>query len=211
VLARVPRVFRAGQFGFDLLSTKTRYFQGSNLIWIPFSQNIGRAHWLHQGLRRLDADGTPNTIYGTPADTPHLCAQPYCTNLVDGPGRCAEHATARTTASPAADHGYGARAWRNVRDAYIAAHPTCERCPRPAYDVHHRDGRRPRDPGANDFENLEALCRRCHRAETRRMSKLDKPNPTARGGQSGTPANLPRERSRAANGPEIRRARRGLR
>jgi 5-methylcytosine-specific restriction enzyme A len=58
--------------------------------------------------------------------------------------------------------GYGA-VWRRVRDAYLAAHPTCERCGARADEVHHRDHRTPLDPGANDWSNLEALCRRCHR------------------------------------------------
>jgi len=50
-----------------------------------------------------------------------------------------------------------------VRDRYIAEHPMCERCGAPAIEVHHRDGRHPGEPGANDWSNLESVCLRDHR------------------------------------------------
>lgn len=94
--------------------------------------------------------------------TPHLCAEPGCPNIIDGPGRCPTHQAGR---APSGTQGYG-HTWRKVRNAYIAEHPMCERCGAPALDVHHRDGRHPGEPGANHWTNLEALCRSCHRWET---------------------------------------------
>jgi 5-methylcytosine-specific restriction enzyme A len=94
--------------------------------------------------------------------SPHLCAHPGCPVILpDGPGRCPDH---KGRPRPGT-RGYGA-AWRRARDGYIREHPDCERCGAPALDVHHRDGRHPSDPGANDWHNLEALCRSCHRRET---------------------------------------------
>ena len=94
--------------------------------------------------------------------TPHLCAEPSCRVILDdGPGRCPEHRGTPRSGTP----GYGA-AWRRARDPYIAEHPDCEICGRPAVDVHHRDGRHPSAPGANAQSNLQSLCRSCHRRET---------------------------------------------
>jgi len=98
-------------------------------------------------------------------DAPHLCAAPYCATVIDGPARyCATHGAAHTHSGTP---GYGG-SWRRVRDAYIAAHPACEQpgCDKRALDVHHIDGRHPSEPGANDWRNLQALCRGCHRRET---------------------------------------------
>jgi 5-methylcytosine-specific restriction protein A len=95
--------------------------------------------------------------------TPHLCAHPGCAVvLVDGPGRCPAHARGR---SRSGTPGYGSR-WRRARDAYIRAHPRCERCFAPAQEVHHRNRRHPSEPGANAWGNLQALCRSCHRYVT---------------------------------------------
>jgi 5-methylcytosine-specific restriction endonuclease McrA len=91
---------------------------------------------------------------------------PFCRNVVMGAGRCPEHRRGGTAGTP----GYG-YAWRRVRDPYIKQHPNCERCGKPAIDVHHIDGQHPSEPGANDWTRLEALCRSCHRRETERMKK----------------------------------------
>jgi O-antigen/teichoic acid export membrane protein len=61
-----------------------------------------------------------------------------------------------------------ASSWPSVRDAYIAAHPHCERCLKPAVEVHIRDGRLPSERGRNAWGNLEALCGSCHRQATDR-------------------------------------------
>jgi 5-methylcytosine-specific restriction protein A len=101
--------------------------------------------------------------------SPHLCAEPGCPTVVEGPGRCAEHGRSswdRWRCTPAgrarAAGGYGWR-WTRERNAYLAEHPSCERCGDEAHEVHHRDGRSPNEPGANEWRNLESLCRRCHR------------------------------------------------
>jgi 5-methylcytosine-specific restriction protein A len=101
--------------------------------------------------------------------TPHLCAEPFCPNVVDGPGRCPEHRHGRARSG---SDGYGAK-WRKVRDAYLREHPACEGCGSsgPWLDVHHRDGRSPLEPGANDWHNLQTLCRSCHRRVTERAKQ----------------------------------------
>jgi 5-methylcytosine-specific restriction endonuclease McrA len=102
-------------------------------------------------------------------NTPHLCAEPYCTTILpDGPGRCPEHRGAPRSGTP----GYGAN-WRRIRDAYIAEFPQCEfpGCTKPAVDVHHIDGRHPSEPRANDWTNLESLCRSHHRRITEHVKR----------------------------------------
>lgn len=95
--------------------------------------------------------------------TPHLCAEPGCPAVLDdGPGRCPDH---KGGPGRPGSRAYGWR-WQRIRNAYIAAHPKCERCGMPALDVHHRDGRSPLDRGANTWTNFEALCRSCHRRAT---------------------------------------------
>lgn len=108
-----------------------------------------------------------------------LCAEPYCPAISDedvpGGWRCPDHQRTGWDRMPAAKRSGYDHKWRRIRDAYLAEHPACERCGQPATEVHHRDHRPPTEPGANDWHNLEALCRRCHRrasskraAETRR-------------------------------------------
>jgi 5-methylcytosine-specific restriction protein A len=100
--------------------------------------------------------------------TPHLCAEPFCSVVLDAPGRCAEHGSRwdhwrATPEGRRRSRGYGSR-WTKVRDAYIAEHPLCEVCGEAASaEVNHKDGRTPLDPGANEWSNLEALCLPCHR------------------------------------------------
>lgn len=47
-----------------------------------------------------------------------------------------------------------------MRRAYLACHPVCAMCGAPAEEVHHvlpiREG------GSHDWDNLQALCSRCH-------------------------------------------------
>jgi len=92
---------------------------------------------------------------------------PLCPNIVDGPGRCAEHR--RGAASGAS--GYGAK-WAKLRARFIAQHPVCELCgsPRPL-DAHHVDHARPGDPTFYRWDNLQALCRSCHRKLTEAEKK----------------------------------------
>ena len=100
-----------------------------------------------------------------------LCAEPWCTELVDAPARrCPTHTTrGHTSGTP----GYGGRQWRNTSRAYLHTHPTCEQpgCTAPATEVHHRDGRHPLDPGANDWRNLQALCHPHHSRATAKQQR----------------------------------------
>jgi 5-methylcytosine-specific restriction protein A len=96
--------------------------------------------------------------------TEHLCSEPFCSEIVIGPGRCEKHrrkAWGRVPATPPGAYGW---AWKKTRDAYIRAHPRCEHlaCTAPASEVHHRN----HDPLDNRWSNLEALCLDCHRRET---------------------------------------------
>ena len=103
------------------------------------------------------------------------CAHPGCPALCSG-RYCPEHQRAATAhynkheRDPASRKRYG-RAWKRIRDAYIEAHPLCERCEQagqivPAEEVHHilplsRGGTHARD-------NLMALCSSCHSTITAR-------------------------------------------
>lgn len=105
----------------------------------------------------------------------HPCSYPGCPLLTSG-RYCEEHqriVTARYNKyerDPASKRRYG-RAWKRIRDRYIAAHPLCERCQRagkvvPAEEVHHI---LPLAKGGTHVEsNLMALCHRCHSEITAR-------------------------------------------
>jgi 5-methylcytosine-specific restriction protein A len=97
------------------------------------------------------------------------CAHPGCPNLTAG-RFCPAHAKqdARNyeqyRRDPDTRRRYG-RAWKRIRDRYIAAHPLCEQCSAaghitPAQEVHHivplSDG------GDHAEDNLMALCSSCH-------------------------------------------------
>lgn len=65
---------------------------------------------------------------------------------------------------------YHSKAWETTRDAYMASvSHICERCGRAAKIVHHKrylDHDSVSDPNVTlSFDNLEALCLRCHNAE----------------------------------------------
>ena len=74
------------------------------------------------------------------------CSYPGCPRLTSG-RYCEEHQKIITAhynkhqRNPASKRRYG-RAWKRIRDRYIAAHPLCEQCKRagkitPAEEVHH--------------------------------------------------------------------------
>ena len=68
----------------------------------------------------------------------------------------------RPTAS-STRRGYGVR-WRQLRLAFLREHPICAVCGRPATDVDHVV---PKAEGGDDTEeNLQPLCRTCHRKKT---------------------------------------------
>lgn len=97
------------------------------------------------------------------------CSHPGCPNLTDG-RFCEEHQRQENQRyekydrDPVVRRRYG-RAWKRIRDKYIAAHPLCEMCKQqgkitPAGEVHHiiplSRG------GTHDRSNLMALCKSCH-------------------------------------------------
>ena len=74
------------------------------------------------------------------------CSFPGCPNLTDG-RYCKEHEKQENKRyekydrDPAVRRRYG-RAWKRIRDSYVAAHPLCEECERNgkltrAEEVHH--------------------------------------------------------------------------
>jgi 5-methylcytosine-specific restriction protein A len=97
------------------------------------------------------------------------CSTPGCPNLTEGQ-YCEQHRVTerrrydKYQRSPDMNKAYG-RAWKRIRDRYIAAHPLCERCEEngkltPAEEVHHKlpvsQG------GRHNRENLMSVCRSCH-------------------------------------------------
>lgn len=63
---------------------------------------------------------------------------------------------------------YGRR-WRKLRAAYLVQHPLCEcGCNRPAEVVHHKRAHRDDEALMYDWDNLQALTKRCHDAITAR-------------------------------------------
>jgi 5-methylcytosine-specific restriction protein A len=69
---------------------------------------------------------------------------------------------------------YHSKSWKRTRDAYIRAHPLCERCLKhgvytPGEIVHHKEHLTPQNIGdpkvSLSFDNLETLCRKCHAIE----------------------------------------------
>ena len=103
------------------------------------------------------------------------CAYPGCPELTDG-RYCAEHQKIITAhynryeRDPASRKRYG-RAWKRIRDSYIAEHPLCEQCQRdgkltPAEEVHHIQPLA--QGGTHARDNLMALCPSCHSTITAR-------------------------------------------
>lgn len=55
--------------------------------------------------------------------------------------------------------------WRQTRAIKLASDPLCERCNRPATQVHHRAGVAANPELALVLPNLESLCVECHEKE----------------------------------------------
>jgi len=99
------------------------------------------------------------------------CAHFGCPKLVTG-RFCEDHAKQdareyeRYRRDPETRNRYG-RAWKRIRDRYIAAHPVCERCLAegkftPAQEVHHLQELSA--GGDHAEENLCSLCKAHHSA-----------------------------------------------
>lgn len=97
------------------------------------------------------------------------CTYPGCPNLTDR-RYCPAHEKSERQQynkyhrSPSINKTYG-RAWKRIRDRYVAKHPLCEMCLKdgrmtPVEEVHHilpvNRG------GTHDEANLMSLCRSCH-------------------------------------------------
>ena len=98
------------------------------------------------------------------------CSYPGCGLLTDRQ-YCEKHQKEmnrdyeRYRRDPKTKKRYG-RTWERIRKLYADTHPFCEDCYKrgiitPVEHVHHKlpltEG------GTNDFENLESLCKSCHR------------------------------------------------
>ena len=130
-----------------------------------------------------------------------LCNHPGCGVILDTPGRCDAHPYPRRRSGTATPGGYGTRAWRSARDSYMRANPTCQAlgCQQPARICHHRDGRRPQDPGANAWTNLAAMCDACHRLITVHPERVALRQPTWGGKVNGTSREERRRHPRTGN------------
>jgi 5-methylcytosine-specific restriction enzyme A len=65
---------------------------------------------------------------------------------------------------------YASTLWRQLRAAFLAANPLCDECSRHgrtevATDVHHLKERKTHPHLSLEWDNLQALCRRCHNAK----------------------------------------------
>lgn len=99
------------------------------------------------------------------------CMVPGCPNLVETPGvhRCPEHHREYLQQWERPRDVKYDQTWRMRSRMFLAQNPTCERCGAPAELAHHIY--RKRDGGADDEENLEALCRSCHEREHNQMGE----------------------------------------
>ena len=89
--------------------------------------------------------------------------------------------------SPAYQKLLNSKRWRELRARYREAHPLCERClaerrVSPTVDIHHRE---PVESAKTDYDmqrlcfdwnNLQALCIRCHVEVHQAMGKATKAN-----------------------------------
>jgi len=105
------------------------------------------------------------------------CAYPGCTALIARGRFCPEHQAAGGMSTDmdrgsAAARGYDAR-WRKLRDMFLARHPLCadlfgyhqrDKVTELATDVDHVLPKRA--GGADSYDNLQALCHRCHSRKT---------------------------------------------
>ena len=98
------------------------------------------------------------------------CSVPGCPAIAEVGSRCAAHAREYKvkTETPRASSwrlGYDTE-WRKLRVAFLRRHPVCEMCGEPATQVDHIVPKS--RGGGNEWENLQALCRRHHSAKSAR-------------------------------------------
>jgi 5-methylcytosine-specific restriction protein A len=108
------------------------------------------------------------------ADAPlHQCAEAGCRQLIRGASRCPAHAKeASKRTSGSTDPFYQSRAWKDLRNAFIAEHPLCAACEAtgrttPGFIVDHIIERAD-DPSLElEWSNLQTMCLSCHSRKTR--------------------------------------------
>jgi 5-methylcytosine-specific restriction endonuclease McrA len=99
-----------------------------------------------------------------------LCSYPGCRVIVDGGGRCRDHARGleSTEQQKASKKFLNSRAWLRCRALKLSKDPWCERCaltkeqPVPAVDIHHIQPRDTHPELALVIDNLMSLCKKCH-------------------------------------------------
>jgi 5-methylcytosine-specific restriction endonuclease McrA len=104
-----------------------------------------------------------------------LCSFPGCGEILNEPGRCAEHRREGYNWRGPRLAGYDSTRWKRTSVRIRRERPTCERCGvRPSAHVHHRRHLHWPDPGFFDPDELEALCAPCHRTVTGRHAAMVK-------------------------------------
>jgi 5-methylcytosine-specific restriction protein A len=66
-----------------------------------------------------------------------------------------------------ADRGwYHTQRWQRLRARFLAEHPVCVECKRPANTVDHKEPHRMNEALFWDWDNLQGMCRQCHSRKT---------------------------------------------
>ena len=101
------------------------------------------------------------------------CSAPGCPKLVDAGQRfCDKHKRqerkryADTPERKESNRFYSSKRWLKLRAMFLRSHPLCEKCGDVARIAHHSKVSVKDDPSrAMEWDNLEALCQKCHEAE----------------------------------------------
>jgi 5-methylcytosine-specific restriction endonuclease McrA len=94
------------------------------------------------------------------------CLEVGCGEVSAHRGRCLVHSKEHDRVIDRTGRAiYKKAKWRHTRERKLFLDPLCERCGKPATDVHHQLGVDV-DPWA--LEYLESLCHSCHSRVTRR-------------------------------------------
>jgi 5-methylcytosine-specific restriction protein A len=107
----------------------------------------------------------------------HLCNEAGCGALLDRPGYCDRHRRENAAAKPfegaARSNNYNTARWRRLAARAIRETPYCEECGASGKDgavleAHHREPPRGDEGKFFDENNIQTLCRPCHRRATAR-------------------------------------------
>jgi 5-methylcytosine-specific restriction enzyme A len=109
-----------------------------------------------------------------PKAPPRPCPAPRCRNMITKKGRCDDHqpiAWASSIGKTPTERGYGYK-WTKLRkSALVRDNHLCQDCLKrgiltPATEVDHILNKA--RGGADIMENLQSLCKPCHKAKTQR-------------------------------------------